>query len=196
GANRSIWAMGLRNPFTFNFHPVNGRMYINDVGETAWEEVNAGAAGANYGWPTFEGFDSGNVNFVDPLIAYSHTSGTPTGCAITGGAFYTGVKYPLEYADTYFYADFCSQFIYRLTPPAYTAQTAFGTGLGKSAVDLQVNGGELYYLTRDGGGSVFRIESSVGTSPSITIHPLSQTVSIGQTATFTVAASGSAPLHY
>ena len=196
GVNQAIWAMGLRNPFTFNFHPGNGRMHINDVGQNTWEEVNLGAGGSNYGWPTYEGFDGGNMNFADPLIAYNHSSGTPTGCAITGGAFYTGTKYPVEYADSYFYADFCSQFIYRLAPPAYSTQIAFATALGKSAVDLQVTNGELYFLTRSAGGSVFRIESSVGTAPTITIHPQSKTVSIGQAATFTVAASGSSPLNY
>lgn len=196
GVNQAIWAMGFRNPFTFNFHPGNGRMHINDVGQNTWEEVNLGAAGSNYGWPNYEGFDNGAANFSDPLVAYNHTSGTPTGCAITGGAFYTGVKYPVEYADSYFYADFCSQFIYRLTPPAYTTQVAFATAIGKSAVDLQVYNGDLYFLTRDAGGSVFRIESSVGTAPAMTLHPQSKTVSIGQFATFTVAASGSSPLNY
>ena len=55
GVNRSIWAMGLRNPFTFAFQPLPGRMFINDVGETTWEEINEGVAGANYGWPLTEG---------------------------------------------------------------------------------------------------------------------------------------------
>jgi len=196
GLNKAIWALGLRNPFTFSFHPINGRMHINDVGQNTWEEVNLGAAGANYGWQIYEGFDGGDPNYTDPLIAYAHTTGTPTGCAITGGAFYTGVKYPTEYADNYFYADFCSQFIYRLTPPDYTAQIAFATGLGKSAVDLQLYNGDLYYLARDAGGSVYRIERSLGTAPSITIHPVNQTVSVNQTATFTVAASGDTPLNY
>src|SRR5215216_5559554 len=52
GANRSIWALGLRNPFTFAFQPGTTTMYINDVGNTTWEEVNVGQAGKNYGWPT------------------------------------------------------------------------------------------------------------------------------------------------
>src|SRR5438067_430587 len=55
GANRSIWAYGLRNPFTFAFQAGTGRLFINDVGANTWEEVNVGAAGANYGWPQTEG---------------------------------------------------------------------------------------------------------------------------------------------
>lgn len=196
GANQAIWAMGLRNPFTFNFHPVNGRMHINDVGQSTWEEVNEGLGGFNYGWPTFEGFDGGNPSFRDPLIAYNHSSGTPTGCAITGGAFYTGTKYPSQYADTYFYADFCGQWIYRMTAPGYNTQTAFGTSLGKSAVDLQVWAEELYYLTRDVGGSVYRVIYSANDPPAITTHPANRTVALNQTATFTVAATGTPPLTY
>ncbi|HEV8268256.1 MAG TPA: PQQ-dependent sugar dehydrogenase, partial [Thermoanaerobaculia bacterium] len=49
-----IWANGLRNPFTFEFHPTTGRLHINDVGENTWEEVNLGARGVNYGWPNCE----------------------------------------------------------------------------------------------------------------------------------------------
>ena len=55
GQNRAIWALGLRNPFTFSFQPGTGRMFINDVGQATWEEINDGIAGANYGWPTTEG---------------------------------------------------------------------------------------------------------------------------------------------
>ncbi len=55
GVNRSIWALGLRNPFTFAFQPGTGRMFINDVGEASFEEINDGIAGSNYGWPNTEG---------------------------------------------------------------------------------------------------------------------------------------------
>ena len=51
GVNRAIWALGLRNPFTFAFQPGTGRMFINDVGQKTWEEINDGIAGSNYGWP-------------------------------------------------------------------------------------------------------------------------------------------------
>ena len=58
GKNRAIWALGLRNPFTFAFRPFAGDLYINDVGETSWEEINDGIAGANYGWPDTGGLDN------------------------------------------------------------------------------------------------------------------------------------------
>ncbi|MET0167070.1 MAG: PQQ-dependent sugar dehydrogenase, partial [Vicinamibacterales bacterium] len=66
GLNRAIWAMGLRNPFTTAFQRSNGRLFINDVGETKWEEINAGVRGANYGWPVVEG-KKNDPRFRDPL---------------------------------------------------------------------------------------------------------------------------------
>ena len=57
GINRAIWAIGLRNPFTFAFQPGTGMMYIDDVGENTWEEIDQGVAGSNYGWPATEGPD-------------------------------------------------------------------------------------------------------------------------------------------
>ena len=89
GINRAIWALGLRNPFTFAIQPTSGRMFINDVGQNTWEEINEGAAGANYGWPTTEG-PTTNPAFMTPVYAYHARQRPVQGCAITGGAFYAG----------------------------------------------------------------------------------------------------------
>jgi glucose/arabinose dehydrogenase len=156
GANRSIFAMGLRNPFTFAFQPGTGRMFINDVGQSTWEEINDGIAGSNYGWPTTEGVAS-NPSFRNPLLAYGHGSGNTTGCAITGGAFYNpGInRYPPQYSGQYFFADYCSGWI-RLFTPASGQSTGFATSIS-SPVDLTIGpDGNLYYLAR-GAGSVFRV---------------------------------------
>src|SRR5881394_2628024 len=89
GVNRAIWALGLRNPFTFAVQPGTGRMFINDVWQSAWEEIDDGIAGANYGWPNCEGACSpANPNFRDPLFQYAHANSSITGCAIVGAAFY------------------------------------------------------------------------------------------------------------
>src|SRR5882762_10228589 len=95
GARKEIWALGLRNPFTFAFQPNTTRMFINDVGQSTWEEINDGIAGANYGWPTTEGPTS-NPRFRSPIFWYGHGSLSTEGCAITGGAFYnpTTVQFP------------------------------------------------------------------------------------------------------
>ena len=110
GNNRSIWALGLRNPFTFAFQPGTGRMFINDVGQNLWEEINDGIAGSNYGWPTTEGPTS-NPSFRSPLFAYQHGFSPTTGCAIAGGAFYNPqtVQFPSNFVGKYFFADLCSE---------------------------------------------------------------------------------------
>jgi glucose/arabinose dehydrogenase len=159
GANRAIWALGLRNPFTFGFQPGTGRMFINDVGQNTWEEINDGIAGSNYGWPTCEGACSpANANFRDPLFQYGHgTSGT-TGCAIVGGAFYNPPlnQFPASYLGKYFFGDLCSGWI-RLFDPSTATASGFATGISM-LVDLQIGpDGCLYYLAQGNGGQVFRV---------------------------------------
>ncbi|HWT01871.1 MAG TPA: PQQ-dependent sugar dehydrogenase [Pyrinomonadaceae bacterium] len=196
GKNRAIWALGLRNPYTFAFQPGTGRMFINDVGQSTWEEINDGIIGSNYGWPTTEG-PTTDSRFRPPLFAYQHGSTSTTGCAITGGAFYNPAvnQFPATYVGKYFFADFCGGWI-RLMNPANNTASAFATGIA-APVDLQVGpDGNLYYLARGGGGQVFRIRYTANQAPSISTHPASKTVSVGQNATFTVAASGTAPLSY
>ena len=194
GKNRAIWALGLRNPFTFAFQPGSGRLFINDVGESTWEEINDGIAGSNYGWPITEG-PTNNPSFRSPLFAYGHGTGSATGCAIAGGAFYnpTTNQFPVSYVGKYFFADLCSGWI-RLFDPATSTASAFASGISLP-VDLKVStDGSLYYLSI-GSGSVFRVQFTA-TGPSITSHPVNQTVALGQTATFTVSATGTAPLSY
>jgi glucose/arabinose dehydrogenase len=161
GQNRAIWALGLRNPFKFAFQPDTGRMFINDVGERAWEEINRGASGANYGWPLYEGPES-DSKYRNPVFAYGH-GGDPatTGCAITGGTFYnpTTALFPSSYEGDYFFADLCSGWI-RSFDPSTRETSEFATGLDRP-VDLKVSqDGSLYYLSMsrgDGAGSVGEI---------------------------------------
>jgi glucose/arabinose dehydrogenase len=158
GTNRAIWALGLRNPFSFAIQPHKGKMFINDVGEQRWEEINRGARGANYGWPRYEGPES-NPTYLGPVFAYRHGSTKATGCAITGGAFYnpTTRQFPSGYEGDYFFADLCSGWIRRLDS-ATGEVSGFATGLD-SPVALEVSkGGSLYYLSRGKGkGSVGKI---------------------------------------
>lgn len=160
GRNRAIWALGLRNPYTFAVQPGTGTMFINDVGQSTWEEINEGHAGANYGWPDSEG-PTTDPDFVTPRFAYRHGNTSTTGCAITGGAFYNPPfgQFPAGYVGNYFFADFCSGWIRRYNPTTGTV-LGFATGID-NPVDLQVGAaGSLYYLARRGGGTagaVFRI---------------------------------------
>jgi hypothetical protein len=162
------------------------------VGETTWEEINDGLAGANYGWPTTEG-STANPNFKSPRLAYVHASGV---CAITGGAFYSPLanQFPSDYVNDYFFADYCAGWIRKLDPATGNSVTTFATGIS-SPVDLKVaDDGSLYYLAR-GNGAVYRIQYGAS-GPTITSHPMSQTVAPGASVTFSVRASGPSPLRY
>ncbi len=196
GNNRAIWALGLRNPFTFSFQPGTGRMFINDVGQSTTEEINDGIAGSNYGWPTCEGIcNPPNSNFRDPIYIYLNDAST---CAITGGAFYNPqtTQFPSTYVGNYFFADYCAGWIRKLDPANGNAVSGFATGIS-SPVDLKVStDGSLYYLAR-GTGSVHKIEYPANMQPpTISSHPQNQTVAVGQSATFSVSANGTPPFSY
>ena len=159
GNNRAIWALGLRNPFTFAFQPGTTRLFINDVGESTYEEINDGIAGSNYGWPITEGPTS-NSAFRGPIYFYGHGTNNVTGCAIVGAAFYNPPvpQFPSSYTGKYFFADLCNGWIRVFDPSAGTA-TGFATGI-VNPVDLHVGSdGALYYLARGSGGQVFRISA-------------------------------------
>jgi glucose/arabinose dehydrogenase len=198
GVNQAIWARGLRNPFTFAVNRANGRIHVNDVGQDAWEEVNLGVAGSNYGWPSVEGNNPpGVAGMRYPIYTYQNAG---SNCAITGGAFYTPAtsSFPTEYSGRYFFGDYCGGFLRTLSPPDYTQETGFATGIS-GLVDIQVApDGTLHYLARRSGsdGELKRVQYTAGTAPGITSQPSNVTVAAGQSATFRVTASGTAPLRY
>ena len=178
--NRAIWALGLRNPFSFAVQPGSGRVFINDVGQSAFEEIDVGRAGANYGWPQTEGPNpTGRSGVTYPLYAYTRT-GDPafSGISITGGVFYNppGLSFPARYVGSYFFVDLTGGWIDQLNPTT-GAVSAFATGLTGQlivAVDL-TPGGDLIYLARNNGtgaGAVYRVSFAaagasiaVGTAP-------------------------------
>src|SRR6185369_14465559 len=171
GVNRAIWALGLRNPFTFGIQPGTGRIFLDDVGENTWEEINDSISGANYGWPNCEGAcNPSNPSFRDPIYQYSHSEG----CAIAGGTFYNPVnfQFPPQYAGVYFFADLCAGWIRVLEPARNNQVSTFATG-ASSPVDLKVGAdGSLYYLER-GSSSVRRVQFT-GTSDIVTLTLLTQ----------------------
>lgn len=162
GRDKAIWALGFRNPFSFAFQPGTGRLFINDVGEQRWEEINEGVKGANYGWPRYEGAES-DPRYEDPIHSYRHGGSESTGCAITGGAFYNppaGVdpSFPAEYTGDYFFADYCSGWIRRLDLDQGGTTDLFNAGSNEAPIDLKTgDDGALYFLAR-GTGSVERIQ--------------------------------------
>ena len=190
GLNRAIWAVGLRNPFTFSFQQGTGRMHINDVGQNTWEEINVGVRGANFGWPTCEGA-CGTAGMTNPLYQYSSAVGAP--CAITGGAFYnpTTQTFPAQFIGKYFFADFCAGWIKTLdplNPPATGAAVDAFTNISLP-VDIQVaNDGSLYYLAR-GASAVFRVQYNGGSTLAINDLTINEGNAGTSTATFNVILS-------
>lgn len=164
---REIFATGLRNPYRIAFDPDSGaanqRFFINDVGGGAWEEIDEGNVGADYGWNVREGpCAAGSTSncapdgrFTEPVFAYTHAGGCRT---ITGGAFVPDDSgWPAEFLDAYFYADFiCGRiFAYR---GEMTGEMPFLFGTNMSATHLAFGpDNALYYTTFQGGGQVRRI---------------------------------------
>ena len=162
GAGRDeIWAFGLRNPWRIAFDPPTAQLYIADVGQSDFEEVNVADdddAGLNYGWNIMEGahcFPSGpqgqncdETGLVLPIVEYGHDEG----CAVTGGFVYRGEDLP-EIAGQYFYSDFCSGFLRSFVAAAGTATELTEWDVGELADVLSFGRdarGELYILSADG----------------------------------------------
>jgi glucose/arabinose dehydrogenase len=170
GINRAIWAKGLRNPFTFAFQPGTGRLFIDDVGNVTWEEIDEGVAGKDYGWgPAMvdgdgtEIYKHGNGQVVIP--------GTPAACAIIGGTFYNPAtaNFPSTHVGRYFFTDYCGNWIRTIDPVSH-AVVNFATDLGTfgAVTDMKVAAdGTLYYLAR-GDNSVFSIRYTTTATPTAT----------------------------
>ena len=182
GDNRAIWAVGLRNPFTFAFQPHTGVMMLNDVGERTFEEVNLGLAGRNYGWPATEGTTS-IAGFTSPIYAYAHAAAPPSGCAISGGTFYNPDQptFPSTYVGKYFFSDYCGNWIYQLDPSIVDQATLFQTGLS-GPVDIDVGtDGALYYLQR-GNGQIRRIRYTGESMQGLVVEPRQLEITEGDSA--------------
>jgi len=152
-AKRSIWALGLRNPWRFSFDPVNGDLWIGDVGQSAQEEVDrirAGAGGKNLGWSCREGRQvynasrcSSGTTYTGPLYAYTRSYGT----SITGGFVYRGAKYRGVITGRYIVGDFGSGRIF------YSTRSGLRTGGSLPGITSfgESGGRELWAVTIDGG---------------------------------------------
>jgi glucose/arabinose dehydrogenase len=159
-----IWAYGLRNPWLYSFDRLTGDLYIADVGQNAYEEINvqpaSSAGGENYGWPIMEGLHCfltpggcDQTGLTLPVAEYSHASG----CSVTGGYVYRGASYPALYG-VYIFGDFCSGHIWGLAArpdgswladelaQASISLSAFGEGEDGELYLADMNGGIIYHL--------------------------------------------------
>jgi glucose/arabinose dehydrogenase len=152
-----IWATGLRNPWRFSFDRALGDLYIADVGQGEWEEINRQASdssgGENYGWNEMEGRhcyggDCDQAGFVKPIAEYSHSDG----CSVTGGYVYRGEAQP-ELAGVYIFADYCSGLVFTLQVDegTITPKVVLESGYNVSAFG-EDEAGEVYLADHARGG--------------------------------------------
>jgi glucose/arabinose dehydrogenase len=166
GGRGEVWAYGLRNPWRFSFDKDSGDLYLSDVGQNIWEEVNFQAAGAgggsNYGWNVMEasacyGAETCDASgFVMPVAEYSHQGGH---CSVTGGYIYRGSSFP-ALTGNYFFADYCSGTLWSLfndEDDGWQQAELQRTGMIISSFgeDLQ---GELYIIDH-AQGIVYQLQS-------------------------------------
>jgi glucose/arabinose dehydrogenase len=166
-----IWALGLRNPWRFTFDRLTGDLFIADVGQDNWEEVNyqpaSSAGGENYGWSCYEGLHDyrtdRNCTFygvlTDPVLEYPHGVNDSNGCSITGGYIYRGNRYP-ALKGVYLYGDFC-------TGNIWAATTSGSSWISNIVADTNFliptfgedESGELYVASL-GSGAIYHIAAS------------------------------------
>lgn len=166
-AKQEIWAYGLRNPWRFSFDAKTHDMYIGDVGQGLYEEINFQASstksGQNYGWRCYEGVHEFNTqgcqdasHYVMPVAEYAHSKDPPR-CSVTGGYVYRGTKEPALVAK-YFYADYCSGEIWYTKPSTDpwqstlsidtdSAISTFGQGGDGELYFADLKAGKLYHIT-------------------------------------------------
>lgn len=177
-----IYAWGLRNPWRWSFDPDTGELWLADVGQNAWEEVDLIELGGNYGWRCREGAndtanvsDCSGVNLIDPVTEYSHNLGN----SITGGHVYRGSAIP-ELQGLYIFADYGSGRFWAARPDGeggFNNDELINTNLQPTAFGVGPDG-ELYFVDINGGnglGRVWRIDPPASPTPDTIPDLLSDT---------------------
>ena len=167
GGKPEIWALGLRNPWRFSFDRLTGDLYIADVGQATYEEIDLQKAGStggqNYGWRCYEANHDFNTagcqaatNYTPPILEYAHQNSR---CSVTGGYVYRGKKFPML-KGKYFYADYCTGEVFDATQKAgvWTSVLAAPTGYNVSTFG-EDSGGELY-LANYAAGTIYQLTDS------------------------------------
>ena len=166
GGSPEVWAYGLRNPWRMSFDTATGELYIADVGQGQWEEIDylpAAASGANFGWNLregaheFAGAPPAGAKLIDPIAEYSHSEG---GCSVTGGYVYRGRM--AEWNGLYLFGDFCSGKLWGLlmrqdaSGPEWERQLLYETGANITTFGQDSNR-EVYLADRS--GTIYRLEA-------------------------------------
>jgi glucose/arabinose dehydrogenase len=160
GGRPEIWAYGLRNPWRFSFDHITGDLYIADVGQSQWEEVNVQLAqssgGENYGWNLREGahtYADGLAAWTDPVAEYSHSEG----CSVTGGEVVRDSRLP-AWSGVYLYGDYCTGRIWGLLGDglgSWSSQLLYDSSFSISAFG-QDSSGRIYLVDQSGG--IYRLD--------------------------------------
>lgn len=165
GRRSEVWALGLRNPWRFSFDRLTGDLFIGDVGQNRFEEIDfqpaSSGGGENYGWRIMEGAHCFNpdpcnqVGLVLPVTEYDHSGG----CSVTGGHVYRGKNFP-RMEGIYFYSDFCSGTILglRRSGPAWENLSLLSSGLSVTTFGEDESGN--LYLSDYQGGNILRVIDS------------------------------------
>jgi glucose/arabinose dehydrogenase len=164
GGLAEIWAYGLRNPWRFSFDSRTGDLFIGDVGQNQWEEIDhlpAGFTGipANFGWNPWEGTHpykegASKAGMIEPVFEYEHNPE----CSVTGGEVYRG-RSLADFNGIYLFGDYCSGRMWGLIqrdPGEWQGQILFSTGFRISSFGLDEDG-EVYVLDLNGG--LYRLEA-------------------------------------
>ncbi len=159
GARGEIWLYGVRNPWRFSFDPATGDLWVADVGQDRYEEIDllpsadSGGRGANLGWNLFEGdqpFEAAGAadGLVMPLATYEHGD---LGCSVTGGVVYRGAAIP-ALQGAYLFSDYCAGGVRALVPDGRGGADVSDLGVAiPSVVSFGVDAdGEVYVLSLDG----------------------------------------------
>ncbi len=152
--NDEIWSIGLRNPWKWSFDKLTNDLWIADVGQGAWEEINHvpgnGGPNQNYGWHCYEGnavYTAGcavaTTTYTFPIATYPH-SGANSGCSITGGYVYRGSLYP-NFAGKFFFADYCTGGINTIGTDGTVTYNPMAAITGITSFGQDINN-ELYFV--------------------------------------------------
>lgn len=197
GDNRAIYAVGLRNPYSFDIDPLSGRIMANDVGAEDWEEVNEILSGQNYGWATVEGpltTQTPPQNYQDPVYAYDHSQG----CAVVGGAMYNypNSNYPAEIQNHYLFSEYCRGEIYMLDLATNQVTDTFATRVNfLTSMLVDPNTGNLLYCELVT-GKLWRVLYLGTGAPFVSEHPKDVLISVGEDTEFNCVAVASGTISY
>ncbi|HEY9077980.1 MAG TPA: PQQ-dependent sugar dehydrogenase [Anaerolineaceae bacterium] len=200
-ADRRIWSWGLRNPWRFSFDRLTGDIYIGDVGQNAWEEVDfqlsGTSGGINYGWRCLEGNHTYNTQppcnnsaYLNTLTGAVSEYPRPEGYSITGGYVYRGTQFP-RLSGIYFFSDFVTGAIWSIklnsrNPVSWSARTLeTNAGFNISSFGEDQNG-ELYVCDYNG-GTIRRLTDTVPSLALSSKHVSPSNANPGEKVTYTIS---------